>query len=74
MIGQTCNPRFKIEVVRRCVGIPPFNDLSEQQLEDLYQIVDNEAEGFDGEPISLDQMITRMTQRFNAYGLAPSIN
>lgn len=74
MMGQTCNPRFKAEVVGRCVGIPPFNDLSQKQIDDLYEIVENEAEGFDGEAVSLDYMITRMTNRFNSVGLAPSRN
>jgi hypothetical protein len=72
VIGQTCSKKFKAEVISRCVGIPPFNELNEQQLMDLYHICDNECEGFDGEPVSLDRMITVMTIRFNDVGLAPS--
>lgn len=74
MKGQTCNQRFQSEVIDRCTGIPLFNELSQQQLIDLYHICDNEHEGFDGETVSLDYMITVMSNRFNAVGLAPSRN
>lgn len=53
---------------------PTYISLGAKDLSFLFDVVMDEAEGFDGEAVSVDYMIKRMKSRYDAVGLIPSRN
>ena len=51
-----------------------LQNLSHLDMFTLFDIVMNEHEGFDGEEVSVDHMVSLMVNRYRSHKLAPSTN
>lgn len=65
---------FKQIVVGEAKNNTTLKSLVYADLTRLYEIVMDEAEGFDGEKVEVEFMIDRMARRYKVVGLSPSRN
>ena len=62
------------EVLKASAFIKPFDGLTKDQRSQLYDIVVNEFENWDGEEVEVSNIVKLMEARYRHHGLAPSRN